>query len=190
MTDQFSWAELGTVALAQGITFLYGQAAELLKRWRDRKNASPDSGVALSAAPADGVDQSVLSGQLVPRPIDTAAVTANLDELTLLTERLGSYVSGIREIDNDDEELTAAVEALRGLLELAYQQRITFQGEQRDPTGSSVDVNVVAHRVSGSLTIARIGTVRGNANVRIQGQIDSVGKDGKVIGIDMDSLGG
>jgi hypothetical protein len=189
MTDQFSWAAIGAAALTQGITFLYGQAAELLKRWRERRGA-PDPGEELRVLPADGVDQSVLAGELLPRPIDTVAVAANHDELLLLTERLGAYASGIREIDAADEELAAAVEALRGLLELAYQQKITFNGESGEPTGSGVDVDIVARRVSGSLTLARIGVIRGAGRARIKGQIDSVEAGGNVTGLQADSLGG
>jgi hypothetical protein len=38
-------ASIGAVALTEGIKFLYGQAGELLKRWRERKEQTgPESG--------------------------------------------------------------------------------------------------------------------------------------------------
>jgi hypothetical protein len=189
MSDPSNWQQLEMGALNQGISFLYGQAAELLKRWRDRKEAGRP-GTTLSAAPADGVDQSVLVGELQPHPIDSSAVSEHLDEMILLTEKLGSYVIGIRSIDPSDIELTSSVEALRGLLELAYRQQITFQGEQRATTGSDIDVEIVAERVAGELTLARIKTIKSAAQLHVRGEVDTIAKSGRVVGLDVDSIGG
>jgi hypothetical protein len=188
MADSVSWESFGNAAVTQGISFLYGQAADLIRRWRDRKSGKSED--TLKVTPAPGVDQTVLAGQLQYSPIDEDALAGNMDNLLWLTERLGSYVSGIREIDSTDRELAAAAEALRGLLELAYQQRISFRGEARDVTGSAVDVTITAHHVSGKLTLARIGNVTGTAHVEIRGDIDSVDREGKVVGLDTDTIGG
>ena len=39
MVDPLSLSAIGAVALTEGIKFLYEQAGEVLKRWRDRKDA-------------------------------------------------------------------------------------------------------------------------------------------------------
>lgn len=188
MADSISWQELGSAALTQGISFLYGQAADLLRRWRDRK-VTDGAGGALSVAPAEGVDQSVLAGELRADPVDEIALSAHLDEFIALTERLSSYLAGIKMIDVADTELTAAVEALRSLLELAYRQRITFRGEQHDSTGSAIDVAITAQRVAGQLTIARIANARSTANLRVRGKIDDIAPGGRVVGLDAGSIG-
>jgi hypothetical protein len=188
MEDPTSWQELGFVALNQGISFLYGQAVELLKGWRERSRSKGTEG-SLTVAPAEGVDQGVLNGQLRTGPIDEIAVAEHCDELTSLTETLGAYIAGIREITPSDAELTATVEALRGLLELVYGQRIAFIGEHADLTGSPVDVNVTARRVAGELTVARIRSIRSAAQLKIRANIDDVAPGGHVVGLDTGSVG-
>ncbi len=54
---------------------------------------------------------------------------------------------------------------LRGLFKLAYRERITFRGEQRQPTRSQIDVTAVARRAEGELMAAQIGTVRDGGRV-------------------------
>jgi hypothetical protein len=186
MVDATSWGSLGNTALTQGVSFLYGQAADLLRRWRDRKSSDD----ALIVTPADGVDQSVLAGRLRQCPVDPDAVARTFDDLLWLTEQLGSYANGIREIDSTDKALTSTTEAIRGLLELAYRQRITFCGEEREVTGSAVDVSITAQRVSGELTLARIGSIRGAVHIDIKGDIGSVDYGAQVVGIDADTIGG
>ena len=39
VADPFTLAAVGAVAITEGIKFLYGQAGEVLKRWRERKAA-------------------------------------------------------------------------------------------------------------------------------------------------------
>src|SRR4029453_12668768 len=63
MADPLTLAAVGALALAEGIKFLYGQAGEVLKRWRERKAtaatgptpvASEPVAVELPAAAFDG----------------------------------------------------------------------------------------------------------------------------------------
>jgi hypothetical protein len=184
-------AVLGTVALTQGITFLYGQASELLKRRRERKDAAARG----TPAPppevvAAAVDDSILAGRLKPVPVDDELVEQRGEELLTLTERLGSYAHGLREVDPSNAELVAQVEALRGLLELVCRQRITFRGEEREPTGSSVDIKVLATKVDGQLTVADIRQVRDGAKVNAVGELGEVGTNATVIGYRGDVVGG
>ena len=39
MVDPLTLSTIGAVALTEGIKFLYEQAGEVLKRWRERKDA-------------------------------------------------------------------------------------------------------------------------------------------------------
>jgi hypothetical protein len=43
MADPFSAAALGGVVLTEGIKFLYRQAGEVLKRWRERRETGGTS---------------------------------------------------------------------------------------------------------------------------------------------------
>ncbi|MFE5923156.1 hypothetical protein [Streptomyces sp. NPDC056468] len=138
---------------------------------------------------APGVDGSVLAGELTPKPIDEDAVDQHEEDLVTLAERLSSYASGIRRVDPDDPDLLHTVESLRGLLEMIYQQHITFRGEQRSRTGSSVDVALTAQQVDGWLSLARIGTIRGGAQVRVQGELGTIGPGGHAFGIEAETIG-
>ena len=82
------------------------------------------------------------------------------------------------------------MEALRGLLELAYRQRITFDGEDREPTGSTINVKVVATRVDGELTVAEIKQITGSARVSATGDLGEVGPSAKVTGFRGDVVSG
>ena len=43
MADPFTLGAVGAVVLTEGIKFLYGQAGEALKRWRERKAAGKNA---------------------------------------------------------------------------------------------------------------------------------------------------
>jgi hypothetical protein len=190
VTEPFTVAAIGAVALSQGVGFLYGQAADLLRRWRERRDAAAADAEPLLVAPAAGADPSVLAGALRQVAVDEDVLRDHQEQMIELTERLGSYANGIRQADPGDEVLVAQVEALRGLLELAYRQRITFRGERREPSGGSVDVDLTVQRVNGDLTLARIKSVRGGGHLNVTGNIDVVDKDGHVTGFQGDTLGG
>jgi len=48
MIDPLTISAIGAVAITEGIKFLYGQAGELLKRWRERKDAAKDATIQLN----------------------------------------------------------------------------------------------------------------------------------------------
>lgn len=180
MAEPVTLAMLGAAVLTEGITFLYNQAGELLKRRRERKDAE-------LVAPA--ADDPVLAGRLAPLPVDVQVVDERREELITLRERLVSYADGNRDVDPGNGELIVQVEALRTLLELAFRQRITFRGEQREPTGAQVDVVATAKRVDGQLVAARIDTVK-SGRVNVDVDVDAVGEGGTVYGYQGKTLGG
>lgn len=172
MPEPITLALLGAAALTQGINFLYGQAAELLKRRRDRLNA---------AAGAD-VDDSALDGELAA-DVDEHVIDDRRDQLRALTEQLRPYAIGERKVgEPPDAALITKVEALRGILELAYRQRITFDGEEREPTGTVIDAEIVAGKVDGELAVVEVDRLQRGSRVKAVGDVGDVGPGGKVTG--------
>jgi hypothetical protein len=168
MPEPVTLAVLGTAALMQGINFLYGQATELLKRRRDRRDAASDA--------------AVLDGELAA-DVDEEVVEQRSEQLRMLTEQLQPFVTGARRVgEPPDAELIARVEALRGILELAYRQRITFDGEDREPTGASIDAKVIAGRVDGELAVVDVDQLQPGTRVKASGTVGDVGPGGKVTG--------
>ncbi len=141
MVDPLSLAALGGAALTGGITFLYGQVTELLKRRRDRAEQAA-AAAEPPMVPAGPVE--VLDGSLVARPVDLDVVAGNEARLRELRRELADYADGLVEPDPADERLLEQVAALRGLLELAYGQHVTFRGEQRPATGSPLQAGALA----------------------------------------------
>ncbi len=139
MVDPLSLAALGGAALTGGITFLYGQVTELLKRRRDRAEQAAAAPPTVPAGPVE-----VLDGALVARPVDLDVVAGNDARLLELRRELAVYADGLARADPADERLLERVAALRGLLELAYGQHVTFRGEQRASTGSPLPAGAPA----------------------------------------------
>ncbi len=138
--DPFSLGALGGAVLTGGITFLYEQVTELLKRRRDR--AEQTAAAEPPVVPAGPVR--VLDGTLVARPVDLQVVAGNEARLLELRRALADYADGLAQVDPADGRLLERVAALRGLLELAYGQHVTFRGEQRPATGSPLEAGAPA----------------------------------------------
>jgi hypothetical protein len=62
---------------------------------------------------------------------------------------LAPYADGIADINPGDTELAERAGRVRAILEAAYGQRFTFQGEDREPTGTKVSVSQVLGQVAG-----------------------------------------
>ncbi|MEV0295829.1 hypothetical protein [Nocardia sp. NPDC050710] len=186
MTDPLTLAGLGAVALTQGITFLYAQVTEVLKRRRERQAAG---GAEAGAAVLPGGGGEVLDGELRSTPIDFDLVEARVDEFEQLYDQLSRYAQHLADVDPADRRLVERVEALRGLLELVYRQRITFRGERRDKSGTSIRVTVEAERVDGYLAGLRARII-GAADIDVRTKAGDVGPDGRAIGVDADRIGG
>ncbi len=139
MVDPLSLTALGAAALTGGITFLYGQVTELLKRRRDRAEQADAAPPVVPGGPVE-----VLDGALVARPVDLTVVAGNEARLLELRRGLGDYADGLATADPADRRLLERVAALRGLLELAYGQHVTFRGEQRPATGSPLEAGAPA----------------------------------------------
>src|SRR5216683_2134709 len=134
MPDPVTVSALGGLAASEGIKFLYGQAAELLKAWRERRGrvAAGEEPPAQLTVPI--VASEVLDAAPAEPVVDVAVLDRENAALVRLTGGLAPYAQGLADLDPDDAELAEQAGQLRALLEAAYGQRFTFRGEQRDPT--------------------------------------------------------
>lgn len=168
---------LGGLAATEGIKFLYGQAADLLKAWRDRRSkGSGDVSVpvrsssALDATPA----------QTAP---DIEVLEKAEKQLVALSGALSPYALDQADIDVDDATLAAAAGDLRSLLEAIYHQRLTFRGEQREPTGSSVTVKQAIEVLAGEALGAK-ADVKSGSNLDVDQVVGTVTEGGSLTGFD------
>jgi hypothetical protein len=184
MTDPFTVTAVGATVLSEGIKFLYGQAGELLKRWRERRDGqTPTVAADLRVPPG------ILAGTV-------SAVTPNdqiLDrvhaELSDLRKDLLDYAEG-EPVDPADSAAAANFDALRRIVEVIYGQRITLTGEDREPSGPLVEAEVNVDSVRGDVAALRAravkaGTVRAKAtgkNVEPGGRLSAVELSGDIGG--------
>ncbi|WBQ07070.1 hypothetical protein [Kribbella sp. CA-293567] len=173
MPDPVTLAVLGGLAATEGIKFLYGQAGELLKAWRERRK---DEELEVPIAPAE-----ILDGTPGPATVDVAVLAARHLELVKLAGALSPYAQGLAEIDLGDPELAEQAGQLRGLLEAAYGQRFTFRGESRESTGTRVSIRQVLGEVAGEVVGVQ-GTAGSDATVVVDQQADQVTAEGSVTG--------
>jgi hypothetical protein len=187
LSDSLTFAAIGGTALKEGITFLYAQAGELIKQLRDRKHAEP----AVPSAPTQFVIRlpAGLGGHLLTVAPDPAAIEARQADLLRLRSALANYADGLQPVHPADPVLARTLDELRTMVELIIGQCLTFQGEERTPSGEPV--------VRSEL---RLGSVKGTAiGVDVdrmrRGRVDSltsaeeVGPEGDVTGVRIRTLG-
>ena len=173
---------LGGVAATEGIKFLYGQASELLKAWRERRQKARDQ------APGESKDldvpileSSVLDGRPVARLADRVVVEREHGALVELSGALSPYALGQVDVDLTDAELAQRAGRLRALLEAIYGQRFTFRGEDREPTGSRVTVSQALGVVEGDVLGAE-ADVSAGGSLLVEQRADAVRQRGSVTG--------
>lgn len=192
MSDPITLSALGALALTEGVKFLYNQAAEILKRWLQRKDATTkDAKVDLPKKEALTVDiPPIFEGQLSSIQIHFDAVEKLEKPLLELKRDLSGYADGSEQVNTNDKTLLEQVDALRCLIEAIYQQRITFKGEQRPSSGPVVEGRISVQDVEGRVggVIAKI--IRGNAHVKGEAEIKGTVKHGgEAGGVNIDTIG-
>ena len=180
--DPLTLSGVAATVLVEGIKFLYGQAAEVLKRRRERRVAE-DPVVEVAESPQ------ALEGDLAQLTIDPDAAERLEPELLSLYAALTPYAQDLAPADPADEGLLRTVDALRRVLEAVYQQRLTFAGEARPPSGPVVEGRIDVKEVEGYVAaveaeLVASGHVIGNAFV------DRVGPGGRAYGVKVDRVGG
>lgn len=180
--DPLTLAVLGGVAATEGIKFLYGQASELLKAWRERGQMARDQAAAESKAlDVPILESSVLDGQPVPRPADGLILERAHGALVELASGLSPYALGQLDVDLTDPQLAERAGHLRALLEAIYAQRFTFRGENREPTGSRVTVRQVLGVIQGDVLGAEADLGSGG-DLRVEQRADTVREGGSMTG--------
>ena len=113
---------LAGAALAQGVTFLYGQATEVLHIRREGKAAER------ATLPVPAAFEP-LGAELAP---DLAELDARAGELAAVLAIADHYATRTAEgLDGADPVLRACFGSLREVLEAVYGTRFTFVGESR-----------------------------------------------------------
>jgi hypothetical protein len=185
MVEPISLAAVGGLALTEGIKFLYAQAGEVLKRWRERRDDSP-------AAPMQEARLRPPEGLLAGTP-EAAEPRDELadrleEELRETRRLLADYADGIETAREVDPAVLERVDALRGLLEVVYGQRITFKGEQRAPSGPLVTAELDVDEVAGRAAGVRAKVIAGG-EVDVTVQARRVESGGEVTGVEADRIG-
>ncbi|MGZ3626949.1 MAG: hypothetical protein ACXVDN_04660 [Ktedonobacteraceae bacterium] len=190
MVDPLTITTIGAVAITEGIKFLYGQAGEILKRWRDRKDAAKDASIQLNNTESILFKlPSVFEGQLSAPYIHFDAVERVEEQLRELRKDLSDYADGVELVDVTNENLLQRIDALRQLLEAVYQQRITFKGEQRPSSGPVVAGRVDVEEVAGYAAAVRARQIV-SGTVRAEATAGRVEPGAHFIGVDTDIIGG
>jgi hypothetical protein len=193
MPEPLTIAAVGAIVLTEGVKFLYGQATELLKRWRDRREATAkgDAAAAEAAARVTLESPPVIEGKLAPPVIHFDVLERSEETLKDLRRALAEYADEVdpRPIDATNEQLMEAADALRQLLEAVYQQRITFKGERRPSSGPVVEGELKVDQLLGDAAAVRARLVLGG-HVRGQATAGTVGPGGRLSAVDVDTVGG
>ncbi|MFE7183320.1 hypothetical protein [Streptomyces erythrochromogenes] len=170
--DPITLAGITAVALNEGVRFLYDQAGEVLRNFRERRAAT----TSLPAELFEGAP-----GELVADPERVAALEP---ELRLLRRDLGEYAQGVDPVDPRDAEVLALVDGLRRTLEAVYGTPIVFRGESRPEDGSRIRGGVEVKEVRGYVAGIRARTA---ASGDLTGSVraDSVEEGGRAVGVDL-----
>ena len=188
MTDPITLTLVGGMVLKEGVKFLYGQAGELLKRWRERRDAS-DGVPAKSTEPASiTLPPEVFEGRIENPLIHFDNLAAAEQQIRELRRDMALYVDEGEPLEAGNQNLMQRVDLLRQLLEAVYQQQITFKGEKRPSSGPVVGAKIDVEQVLGRVAGVRSKNIKsGNVDVEIKAK--TVGPGGEITGVDADTIG-
>ena len=184
MPEPVTLAVLSGAALTGAVQFLYGQAADLLRRARDRRDRRTDAVQELPLAQSP-----LLDGTPPVARVDLAALgEADERAVAALRRELVDYVEGIAPVTPADGVLLTTADTLRQCLERVYGFRLTFRGEEREPTGTRVEASLELGTVAGYAAAVRAERISG-AEVVAKLKAEEVGPTGTVVGVDARVLG-
>jgi len=178
----------GTV-LTEGVKFLYTQAGDLIRYWRERRDAKGGETVPEpTASPPEGL----LQGRLEPLTVvDHEALDRVQEQIRDLRRDLLDYVEGTTPITADDQGLLLRTDSLRGLLEAVYQQRLTFRGEQREAAGPAIHGRIDVDQVAGYAAAVRVQLLRlASGTVQGEARVGKVEEGGEAVGLDIGTVEG
>jgi hypothetical protein len=184
VADPFSSAALGGVVLTEGIKFLYQQAGEVLKRWREQRERGTALAEHATLHPPDGLFEGTVA-PVEPRDDQAQHLEQELRETRRL---LADYAEGIEVPKPGDRLVAEQVDALRRLLEAVYGQRITFRGEQRLPSGPMVIGEIDVKQVAGDAAAVRVKLMN-SGEVRASAKAERVEEGGRLSALEIDNIG-
>lgn len=187
MTDPLSLSALGATALTEGIKFLYGQAAELLRAFRERHKRAESNGDVPDHEQVPVIPSAALDGMPTISSVNGAILDAEGSALVSLTGALSPYAQGLVDVDPHDRQLIEQAERMRALLEALYGQRFTFTGEQRENTGARVSVKQVLGIVHQEAVGLDIGEAAAGSEISVEQRAQEVQK---AVGARITKLGG
>jgi hypothetical protein len=177
----------GTV-LTEGVKFLYAQAGDLIRYWRDRRDAK---GGEIVPEPSASPPEGLLQGRLEPLTVDHEALDRVQEQIRDLRRDLLDYAEGTTPITPDDQGLLLRTDSLRGLLEAVYQQRLTFRGEQREAAGPAIHGRIDVDQVAGYAAAVRVQLLRlASGTVQGEARVGKVAEGGEAVGLDIGTVEG
>lgn len=186
MSEPLTLAFISGVVLTEGVKFLYNQAAEALKLWRERRKSSLVAEE--KTIPVTTTPPAIFEGKLDSLEIHLDKMELLNDHLLKLRGSLANYADELEPIDSNNQQLLEAVDALRQVMEAVYQQRLTFKGEQRSASGPVVIGTIDVERVAGTAAAVEAklissGRVVGTSKAR------DVEEAGTIHGVKADKIG-
>jgi hypothetical protein len=160
---------------------LYAQTGEVLKRWRERNEARESPDHTNQNEVAEIKLAKVFGGQMLKPRIHFDVVERLEPRLRAVRKELSSYADETYRTDPTDEKLVMRLDGLRQMLEAVYQQRITFRGEPRPPSGTTVEGEIEVERLEGDAAAVRAGTIKGGevkGTIKVK-EVASGGKSGR-----------
>lgn len=178
--DPLSLSAIGAQALGLGIQFLYSQAGEVLKRWREHRDGGQPEPV-LAPSPA-GTEAIATAPQAAS--IDFAALDRLEGEIRGLRSALGEYAEGIEPTDPTNVDLLEVTDALRCSLERVLGEDLTFKGEERQVATLDVTASMDLDAVAGyAVNVLADATTQGRIRSRVRAK--TVLPGGEILGVDL-----
>ena len=189
MPDPITLAALSTIAVTEGVKFLYNQAGELIKYYRDKKKSAAAPAVNPEPKPPEVTLPAVFEGQLSSPKVHDDVLERVQQNISDMRKELSEYADGVQEIKPKDETVLAQVDALRRLLEAVYQQRITFKGEEnRAPSGPVAEGTIDVGEVEGYAAAVRARSLT-SGHLKGTASADKVKTGGSLIGVEIGNVG-
>jgi hypothetical protein len=110
MPDPLTLAVVATSVVTEGIKFLYGQAAEAVKRWRE---SPKDAGASKTAQAKVTPPPQIFDGPLEPLEFHLGHVERLEKELLTLRSALAEQADGLAGVNADDRALLETIDAFR-----------------------------------------------------------------------------
>ena len=190
MAEPLTLAAVGAVVLNEGVKFLYNQAGEVLKRWRERKKGGAEGPRTRLRSRVVSSPRRSWRGRCSRWSTTTTAWSRSNPPCGSCGAALAPYAQGLDEVDPADAQLVSKADALRRQLEAVLGQRITFRGEQREPSGTPVVVGTaLVGRLAGEAAGVLAGAIEGGG-VRGELSADEIEAGGEGYGVKVDRIGG